>query len=118
MNELAYLASPYTPMGVSDPLMRAHIMEDRFSAVCNAAAKLMHKGKVVFSPIAHSHSIEKHFPAVEGGEFWKRQDEPYLNACTELIVLMLPGWEQSTGVRHEIEVAQSRGIPITYMEAV
>lgn len=116
--ELAYLASPYTPVGVADPRMRALIMEDRFHAVCNAAAKLMHKGKVVFSPIAHSHSIERHFPAVEGGEFWKRQDEPYLLMCTELVVLMLPGWEQSTGLRHEIEAAQFRGIPITYMEPV
>ena len=113
---MIYLASPYTPLGVTDPLQRAIIREDRFSAVCNAAAKLMQAGKVTFCPIAHSHPIEKHFVSPEGGEFWKKQDEPYLNFCTELVVLMLPGWEESTGVQHEIAEAKLRKIPISYME--
>jgi hypothetical protein len=115
--ELVYLASPYSPIGVSDQGMASIIREDRFRAACRAAAYLMRQGKVVFAPIAHSHYIDAFFSAPESGEFWKRQDEPYLTLlCTEMVVLMLPGWEQSSGVRHEIEVAQFRGIPITYLE--
>lgn len=116
--EWTYLASPYTPKGVDDPEIAAIIREDRFRAACRAAAHLMRKGKVVFAPIAHSHFIDAFFDAPESGEFWKRQDEPYLTACTEMAVLMLPGWDESSGVRHEIEVAQFRGIQITYMEPV
>lgn len=112
---LVYLASPYTPKGCADHEIAAIIREDRFRAACRAAAVLMRQGKVVFAPIAHSHYIDLHLGEPESNEFWRRQDEPYLALCTEMVVLMLPGWEQSTGVRHEVEVAQFRGIPITYM---
>ena len=114
----AYLASPYSPVGITDREHAWRIREERFQAACKAAAALMRKGAVVFCPIAMSHPVESYFDAPQDGEFWKRQDEPYLTMCTELVVLMLPGWEQSSGVRHEVEVAQFRGIPINYMEAV
>ena len=40
------------------------------------------------------------------------------SACltlNELIVLRLPGWAESRGVKEEIAEARKRGIPITYM---
>jgi hypothetical protein len=107
---LTYLASPYTPLGEGDD------REQRFLAACKAAAKLMLEGRVVFCPIAHSHPIEQFFPSKGAGPFWERQDAPYLTFCTELVVLCLPGWEKSSGVRHEIEVAQFRKIPISYID--
>lgn len=116
---LTYLASPYTPPPELEDLeARARAREERYEAACRAAAKLMLEGRVVFCPIAHSHAIERHFPTVAAGPFWERQDAPYLVACTDMVVLKLPGWERSAGVRHEVEVAQFRGIPITYMEPV
>ncbi len=111
-----YLASPYTPKGVDCAAKRATIRESRYLAACRAASYLMRSGKVVFAPIPHSHGIDLCFDAAESGEFWKRQDEPYLELCAEMVVLMLPGWEQSTGVAHEIQRARERGIPIAYME--
>jgi hypothetical protein len=84
-------------------------------------------GEVIFCPIAHSHPIAEHMRfsstpqgwrptdiAVDGG-FWQRQDSPYLHACDELIVYMMPGWQESSGVTHEIAVARDRGIPIRYV---
>jgi hypothetical protein len=71
----------------------------------------------VFCPIAHSHPIAEQMPvglAVDG-DFWKRQDAPYIYACDELIVYMLPGWEQSKGIATEIGIAKDRGIPIRYI---
>ena len=104
-----YLASPYTH---PDPAVR----ETRFRQAAEAAAGLMLCGEVVFSPIAHSHPIDLNFDYPESGAFWKRQDEPFLMLCAKMIVLMLPGWEESKGVAHEIEVAKSRGIPVGYLE--
>ena len=107
---LTYLASPYTH---PDPKVR----EERYLAACKKAAELMLEGKVIFCPIAHSHPISEQMPdgkAVDGA-FWKHQDEPYMAMCDELIVYMLPGWDTSSGVQHEIQVAEERGIPITYL---
>lgn len=115
---LTYLASPYSPVAVNHPQMQAQVREDRYWAACRAAAKLMREGRVVFCPIAHSHPIDLHFQAPESGDFWQRQDAPYLEAATELVVLRLPGWEASRGIAHEIARAEERGIPVTYMDPV
>jgi hypothetical protein len=107
---LTYLASPYTH---PDPKVR----EERYLAACRKAADLMLAGKVIFCPIAHSHPIAEQMPdgkAVDGA-FWKQQDEPYMAMCDELIVYMLPGWDTSSGIAHEIKVAEERGIPIQYL---
>lgn len=115
--KLTYLAVPYTPMVAASEHMGQIIREERYFAACRAAACLMKHGRVVFSPIAHSHGIDAFIEGRGDGEFWKRQDEPYLMACTELVVLELPGWTLSKGVAHEIAVAEARGIPIVYMSS-
>lgn len=107
----AYLASPYTH---EDPEVR----EQRSRDVCLIAAILMQRGEVVFSPIAHSHAIAEALPgdwAVDH-DFWKRQDAPYLATCSKLYVAMLPGWDVSRGVAHELAEARARGIPIEYLD--
>lgn len=109
MSPLTYLASPYTHDN------RQVILERTRQAEI-AAAKLMMKGHVVFSPIAHSHAIAEHIGNHVDGSFWQKQDEPYLRFCDRMVVLTLPGWEQSKGVTYEIAVARERGIPIEFME--
>lgn len=109
--KFSYLASPYTH---ADPEVR----RERYVAVCRKAAELMLAGKVIFSPVAHSHPIAEQMPegcAVDA-KLWEIQDAPYVALCSELIVLMLPGWAQSRGVAHEVAVAQSRRIPVLYIE--
>lgn len=105
-----YLASPYSH---PDPEVR----ERRFEAACRAAGRLMLKGKVVFSPVAHSHPIERiGLDRRYGQDFWLRQDIPFLRGAAELCVLKLPGWEQSIGVEAEIQYARLHRIPVTYLE--
>jgi len=105
-----YLASPYSH---PDPVVR----QQRFEAVCKVAAKLMLAGEVVFSPIAHSHSIETvGLKDVKNGAFWKEQDIPILRHAARLVVLMLPGWQESAGIAWEIETAQYLRIPVEFIE--
>lgn len=118
MSGFVYLASPYTPMAVESDLMQATIREERFQAAAKAAAQLMAEGNVVFCPIAHSHPIDLYFDGPESGDFWAKQDRPFLDGCSRLVVLTLPGWTMSRGVEHEIRIAESRGIPVTYMDPV
>lgn len=108
---MIYLASPYTD---KDPL----VMKWRFEKACVAAARLMERGEVVFSPIAHSHPIAQHMkPGMDvAGDFWQAQDAPYVEACSRIVVLKLPGWEKSNGVTHEIARFKERGISTEYMD--
>ena len=101
---MIYLASPYSD---PDPL----ICEARFVAVCRAAAELMRKGANIFSPIAHTHPIAQ-FGLPKGWEFWEQYDRLYLEACSELWVLMLDGWRESKGITGEIRIINELGKPV------
>ena len=110
---LIYLASPYTHHD-------ERVRELRFHAACEAAAHLMMQGKPVFCPIAHSHPIAVKMPdgLAVNGEFWKKQDAPYVEVCTEFYVLKLPGWDKSAGISHELERQRARGVPVTFIDPV
>ncbi len=111
MSGYIYLASPYTHPD-------ADVKEQRYMAAVKAAAKLMSEGRCVFAPIPHSHEIDKTFVTPMPLSFWQMQDMAILRHAEELVVLALPGWEESSGVQWEIDVAMSLGIPVTYMEPV
>jgi hypothetical protein len=102
-----YLASPYTDC---DPAVR----QQRFEAACLAASALIRQGKTVFSPIAHSHAICQ-FGLPLDWAFWEQHDLRYLEACDEVVVLMLDGWEKSRGIRAEIASARKMAKPVSYL---
>lgn len=110
MSGFVYLASPYShPV----PDMRDY----RYVQACKAAAYLMRQGEVVFSPIAHSHPVEKiGLGTVEDGAFWKKQDIPILRHASKLVVLTLDGWAESKGLEWEIATAESLMIPVSYLD--
>ena len=104
-----YLASPYTH---HDP----DVMEARYLAAVKAAARLMEEGRVIFCPIAHSHPIEVlGMSMIETGAFWKKQDIAILRHASELMVLCLDGWRESSGIQWEIETAGQLHIPVSYI---
>jgi nucleoside 2-deoxyribosyltransferase len=104
---MIYLASPYSHV---DPAVR----EQRFTIATRVAAKLIRAGHQVFSPISHSHPIASNGVPTDW-TFWKAFDRRMLEACDELIVLMLDGWRESRGVQAEINLAIKLGKPIRYV---
>ncbi|MDR1493063.1 MAG: DUF1937 family protein [Planctomycetaceae bacterium] len=90
-----YLACPYTH---SD----ATIQKYRYRQSCRAASRLMQQGIGVFSPLANS------IPAIEFGglelehDGFMNLDLPILRRCDEVVVLALPDWKASVGVRREM----------------
>ena len=109
MTRAIYLASPY-----SSP--RADVRHQRWMLACRAAAYLMREGHIVFSPIAHSHSVEIHgFDKPQSGNFWLAQDLPILSRFEELMIFMLPGFRVSEGIKREKTFAINRGMPISYL---
>lgn len=105
---LIYLACPYSHRDES-------VRVERFNAVNFAAAKLMQKGKHIFSPISHTHPIAVAGELPLGWEYWEAYDRLVLNACEEVIVLMLDGWQESKGVQAEITIAKELGLPVSYL---
>lgn len=108
MNGYFYLASPYSD---PDPKTR----EARFLAVCRAAAWLMETGIHVYCPIAHSHPIAEAGLDWDGDK-WVEYDKIFMDKADGLIVFMLDGWRDSSGVRAEIAIFTQSGKPILYME--
>ncbi len=103
-----YLASPYSRY--------ADGHEAAYLGACRAAADLIRAGYRVYSPIAASHPIATH-----GGldnmdaALWLDQCEPFMEAASGIVVLMLEGWQESHGVTHEINRFANMGKPIVLM---
>lgn len=114
----SYLASPYSVKNPISQRQATLLRFKRYEKVCRMAAELMKQGEVVFCPIAHSHPIETLGMPGElyGQDFWLKQDFPLLKAAKELIVFKMDGWDQSSGVKAEIEFAKANNIPIRYIE--
>ena len=91
----------------------------RFHALTAAAAKLVEKNLVVYSPITMTHPIDLVLsPAGKtlGSSFWVEFDEAFMAACTAIYVLKLPDWRNSLGVAREIKFFRQRGIRPRYFE--
>ena len=101
---LLYLATPYTKWTDLDAAANE-------AARINAA--LVKEGLNVFSPIVLGHQL-----AVIGGlpprdpALWPRFCAPYVDACDALIVVHMPGWQESTGITAEIRAFKESRRPI------
>ena len=105
---MIYVAAPYSH---EDPAVR----EARFDAACRLTAELIRQGKPSFSPTAYSHPLCRYGLPLSW-EFWQKHDLRFLEMCSELVVLKLPGWHRSIGVQAEIAAARAMGKPITFLE--
>ena len=105
---MIYLAAPYTN----------HTPENRqlfFEIQCKITADLFNQGLYVFAPLIMAHPVASRHNLPPEWEFWKEFDERLLCVCTDLWVIMFPGWKQSTGVQAEVEYATKHNIPVRYV---
>lgn len=103
---LTYIASPYT----SD---NPDTIEFRVSLVEQFTAEAMRKGYVVFSPICHCHLMAKNWKLPKGFDFWRAYDLTMLDHCDQLVLLCLPEWRASQGVKEELNYCREYGKRIT-----
>jgi hypothetical protein len=106
--ELTYIAAPYSHEDVA-------VQESRFQLVTKLAAQLVAEGRMVFSPITHSHPIAQVGNLPGDYDYWGRWNKRMLLSCDRLLVLMIPGWHNSKGVLAEIEIMQTAGKPVDYI---
>lgn len=106
-SKVIYIGQPYWH---DNEEIRIH----RFMAGSVVAGRLMERGDIVFSPIAHSHPIASMLNQQQNHDFWLKQDFHWLKMCDKLVVLKLDGWRESYGLGKEIQFARDNNIEIVY----
>jgi hypothetical protein len=108
------LASPYTIKGYSTGSKEEEdALEQNYIKACAGAAVLQIRYQdthVIFSPIAHSHSIQRYMPSeLNNFDFWVKKIDDFIirDLMDEVWVLAIDGWDKSMGVRHEMRLAMS-----------
>jgi hypothetical protein len=105
-----YLACPYSH---PDAAVRA----ERVAMANEAAGSMMESGLIVFSPLSHSHPIAETMPKIDNCDhgFWLEQDLTFLVLwADEMWVMCVNGWENSKGIKTEIDAAKIIGMPVRY----
>lgn len=111
-HRVIYLAGPYT---AADERGR----RKNYRALTEAAADLIGRGHIVFSPITHSHPIDVILIQREvrlSSDYWCDVDETFMAVCTEMAILNLPGWDESSGIRRERAYFERRGLPVWLLD--
>lgn len=96
-----YMGSPYT--GTPEQ------QQERYEKARWATAQLLIAGTVVYSPIVHCHDLALCHALPGDIDFWHWYDRAMIEAAHTLMVLTLPGWEKSKGLRWEIDLALELG---------
>jgi len=109
MNELVYIASPYTNGDLS-------MEEENFKDITKYVSIKVAEGEVLISPITYGHTLLQFKDMPGTWEFWTNFCFTILAKCDRLRVVMMPGWDKSVGVAGEISFAQDHGIPVEYVE--
>src|SRR3990167_8226500 len=106
-----YLAGPYTHKDKA-------IMDEREVLHSKAANALKQAGLIVYAPIPETTALAKLGGMVETNwAFWRDHDLNMLDRCDKLLVLMIPGWKESVGVRGEVKFALTKGMPVEFLAA-
>lgn len=109
---ITYLACPYSAGKADNRLAR-------FNAVTTVAARLVEQKRIIFSPITMTHPIDLVMAAdgeTLGSDFWVAFDEAFMAVCSDFMILRLPGWDSSSGVRRETEFFAKRGLNPKYLD--
>lgn len=102
-----YLATPYSKY--KDGLEEANRL------ACEYTATLIKHKLPVFCPIAHSHNLAVNTDlAAMDHSIWMPLDFAFTEAAFAMVVCCMDGWDESYGVKKEIEFFKDNNKPIYY----
>lgn len=108
-SKVYYIASPYSHKS-------KRMMARRYLAVDKTAAKLCLEGFLLIEPISMCHFKSIKFEMPTGYEYWKNRDRKFVSMCDGIVVLCIPGWDTSIGVKDEVAYAQVLGKQVIYLD--
>lgn len=107
---MIYLLSPYTHPNEC-------VLFQRFKAACQAVATLKTMGVEAFSPIVHNHPIQRYLLKGTPCDYQacRSWSDQFLRWCSGGVVLCIDGWEESVGIKSEIEILRQMDKHACYM---
>lgn len=110
MGDLVYVASPY-----SNPDF--NIRRNRYVIVSNWVKETTGKymDNVYYSPIYYYYRIAHSLRLADDAAFWQKHDILMMQKAERMIVLTMPGWDKSVGVKFEIDFMKKAKKPIKYI---
>lgn len=115
MSSYSYIASPYSAKK-EDGSLDLEMMESRFKIVRDFTAHMLNQKHFVYSPIVHCHPLAIAHELPRSFEFWQHYNRAMIDQADTLFVLEIPGWEDSVGVKGEIEYAGIIQIPVVHFD--
>jgi capsule polysaccharide modification protein KpsS len=103
-----FIISPFTHEDDS-------IVQQRVELTETYVANLIKQGLTVQSQIAMLYYLTTKHDIPITYDFWRKYCHQMLEACEQVHVLCLDGWEQSVGVDDEIKLARRLNKRITYV---
>lgn len=94
-SSLIYLASPYTHPS-------HEVMAQRYILTLGLTTRLLLDGLPVFSPIVYGHQMASSLG--HSFEAWQHINDAMIHAASDFAIFRLPGWEQSRGIAHEVDL--------------
>ena len=104
------MASPYSHQNTAVEDLRAE------AAAVNAVYLEAVTGELVFSPICHSHPIARLGQQKGDWRRWQDFDRWFIERCDKVVVLRLPGWQDSKGVQAEMDYAREICKPVSFFD--
>jgi hypothetical protein len=106
---MIYLSAPYNHS-------KFWVVENRMRYVERALAHYAAAGVPATSPLLMHHCLNTGIKLPSTFEFWEKLCADYWVKCDSLVVLTLPGWKDSEGVRKELSRAKRDGKPVSYLD--
>ena len=102
-----YLGTPYSlhPEGT----LKA------YSDAIEVQAKLASNDIIAYSPIVMGHSIASALTVCPDHDFWMKYNGPLLDGATGLLIVMMPGWTESRGLKEEYNIFVALDKPVLFV---
>ena len=107
-NPFVFIASPVSSKN-------PYLVLQRIEAAAQFGAWVQEfEQKCPFVAAVHDMAVSKYLSAPKSPEWWKANIGHFMESVESCYVLCLEGWEDSSGVALEIEMARSSNKPIHY----
>lgn len=108
---IVYVASPYTHKDHRKMQCRYEQIADFMARTTTNPA---FENCFAYSPIVawHTAALRNNLPP--NAAFWMKQNQKVIDLSVALVVVTFDGWEESLGVKSEIGLFCSKGIPPVY----